>query len=75
MTTELPPHGRPKNRLHQEAKRLGISKARLLELTKAGVIPGTCLGERSWIFDPVEVDESLKAQRETLNSVSSETRN
>ena len=63
-----PPHGRLKNRLRQEAKRLGVNEDKLLALTKAGIIPGTCLGQRSWIYDPEEVDAALKAQREKLNT-------
>jgi len=63
-----PPHGPLKNRLRQEAKRLGINEDKLLALAKAGIIPGTCLGQRSWIFDPEEVDAALKAQREKLKA-------
>jgi hypothetical protein len=57
------PRGRPKNRTTEEAQRLGISVDKLMFLAKTGVIPGTCLGPRSWIFDPQEVDRALVSSR------------
>jgi hypothetical protein len=57
------PHGRRKNRTSEEAARLGISVDKLINLAKTGIIPATCLGPRSWIFDPEEVDQVLVSSR------------
>jgi hypothetical protein len=51
--------GNLKNRTADEAYRLGISEDKLIELANAGIIPGTKLGPRSWVFDPDEVDVAL----------------
>ena len=51
--------GNLKNRTADEAYRLGISEDKLIELANAGIIPGTKLGPRTWVFDPQEVDAAL----------------
>jgi hypothetical protein len=51
--------GNLKNRTADEAYRLGISEDKLIELANAGIIPGTKLGPRTWVFDPEEVDAAL----------------
>jgi hypothetical protein len=62
--------GNPKNRTADEAYRLGISEDKLIELANAGIIPGTKLGPRTWVFDPDEVDAALleirKKQKEAV---------
>jgi hypothetical protein len=62
--------GNLKNRTADEAYRLGISEDKLIELANAGIIPGTKLGPRTWVFDPDEVDAALleirKKQKEVV---------
>ncbi len=69
QATIKPPKVAYMHRTRAEALRLGISEEKLIHLAKTGVIPATRLGSRSWIFDPVEVDEALKAKRKELNAM------
>ena len=53
-------YGHHYNRTAEEAQRLGVSTEKLITLVKEGVVPAIRLGSRSWIVDPIAVDEVLK---------------
>ena len=53
-------NGPAKNRTAEEARRLSISEDTLLELWNRGIVPGIKIGHRAILFDPLEVDATLK---------------
>lgn len=54
------PYGRPKNKTEQEARRLSISTAQLLQLFHQGVVPGVVVSDRIILFDPEKTDKALE---------------
>jgi hypothetical protein len=56
------PHGKPKNKTADEARRLSISESMLLSLYNKGIIPGLRVSDRIILFDPEQVDAALTAR-------------
>ena len=54
------PYGRPKNKTEQEARRLSVSTAQLLQLFHQGVVPGVVVSDRIILFDPETTDKALE---------------